>query len=198
LPHIQWNYCNFNHYNWDYSYFYNYILPPVYNKISLNVYLYLLIAGALLVAIGIQFILKKGFGIPGLKSGMIESATLGLILILLFQVYFQQRHWAAQMHKFVSKNDEFRIRAQWPDENRFFDFILSHVPSDASCYAVSQTNPRYIRYALYPRIMVAAWKNNSSNCVFVFKMKDPIQYVPVGFNRVLWYGPQSLMALKGN
>jgi len=198
LPQIQWNYCNFNHYNWDYSYFYNYILPPVYNKISLNVYVYFLVAGVLLVAIGLQFILQKGFNFPGLVSRMIWCASVGLILILLFQIYFQQQHWAGQMHKFTAKNEESRIWAQWPNESKFFDFVLSHVPSGTSCYVVSQTNPRYIRYALYPRIIVAAWNSYNSNCVFVFNMKYPIQYVPAGFNRVLWYDQQSLIALKGS
>lgn len=190
MLHINWPYCSFNHYNWDYLYFYNYILPPVYNKIPLNVYFYLLVAGALLVAICWQP--RHVF------SWMVWCASGGLIFILLFQIHWQQQYWAGQMRKFASQDYEARIRAQWPDENRFFDFVLSHAPSGTSCYAVSQTNPRYIRYALYPKIMVAAWGDSHSNCVFVFNMEHPLQYVPVDFGRVLWYDRHSLMAFKGD
>ena len=46
--------------SWEYFYFYNYIFPPVYNKIPLNGYLYALMAGFLLAAIGLSIVLKKG------------------------------------------------------------------------------------------------------------------------------------------
>ena len=69
-----------------------------------------------------------------------------------------------------------------------------------SCYVVSRTIPGYIRYSLYPKIMVTDSQNSSPDCVIVYKMESPLQYVPAGFGRVLWYDrwhdQQSLMALK--
>jgi hypothetical protein len=133
---------------------------------------------------------------------MLWCASGGLILALLFQVHWQQQYWEGEIRTYASQDDESRTRALWPEKNGFFDFFLSQAPLGASCYAVSEFNPRYIRYALYPKVMVADQRNIPFNCVVVFKMKDPLKYVPSGFTKVLWYDRwdvrQSLMALKGD
>ena len=174
-----------------YGYYFNYIAPPVFHGKSINVYLYSLVAGALLLAICWRFGRQKRLDILSVPSLMVWCASGGVILILLVQICWQQQNIAF-------KDEKARIRAQWPDENRFFDFILFHAPSGTSCYAVSKTNPRYIRYALYPKLMVSDWFSSPFNCVIVFKMKDPLGYVPAGFGRVFWYDQQSLMAFKEN
>jgi len=147
------------------------------------------------VAILLQIALKKGWNVPSL---MVWSASVGAILITVFQVCWQQHYWAGQMRSLAFVNVDSRIRAQWPDESRFIDFVLSHAPLGSSCYGVSKINPRRLRYELYPKILVSDSENNFSNCVIVFKMLAPLQYVPVGVGRVLWYDSQSLMAFKGD
>jgi len=195
LPHIDWSYCTFDHYNGTYLYFYNYIFPPVFNKIPLNGFLYLLIALTLPVALFLKFGLQKRLN---LSWWMVRGTSVGVILILAFQICWQQRYWAGQMRTFASSNEDARIRAQWPDESRFLDFVLSHAPLCSACYIVSKTNPRRIRYELYPKVLVTNSDNNFSNCVVVFKMLAPLQYVPAGVGSVLWYDSQSLMAFKGD
>ena len=72
------------------------------------------------------------------------------------------------------------------------------MPLGSSCYIVSKTNPRQIRYELYPKMLGQVSEKSFYNCVVVFKMLAPLQYVPVGAARVFWYDSQSLMAFKGD
>jgi len=115
---------------------------------------------------------------------MFSIASIALIMVLFFQLHGQQQYWREEMKSTVSP------------ENKFFDFALAQAPEGASCYVMTQTNPRYIRYVLFPHILVTERPQRSSNCVIVLGMFGPRRYVPKSFNRVVWYDQYSLLAFQ--
>jgi len=193
LVHIDWSYCHFNHYSWCYLYDFNYIFPPVFNKIPLNVYLYLLILWAMFMSASLWFIIQGNLKGPRFSSWMVWCASGGLIMILFFQLFGQQQHWAKEMREIVFKDDIPGIKDK-TEEIKFSDFVISHASSNFTCNIVSKENVRYIIYALYPKVLVANKKD--SNCVLVYKMKEPLKYVPGGFDKISWYDDQSLIVLR--
>ena len=194
--HVKWTYCSFDHFNEDYLYFYNYVLPPVFGRIPLNAYLYLMIAIGVLGVVCWRLTVNKKKNFNALFPSLVWFASTGFILVLLAQICWQQHYLTQEIKRFAFKDYESRLKEQSPDEQRFLDFVLFHVQSGSSCYAVGSTNPRYLRYALYPKILMFDRKNNLADCVLVFKMNYPLQYVPKSFNRVRWYDKQSLIAFN--
>lgn len=176
-------YCSLDHYSWGYIYFYNYILPPVFHKIPLNIFLYFLIFAGVIAAAG-RF------------RRVIGCVSAGLVLIILFQLHWQQGYWMKNRRMRHGLSKDAWAGAQGPRERRFSDFVLSHVPSGSSCYYIEAGNSRYMRYRLYPGILVTDNQKGPWDCVVVFQMKEPLKYVPPGFDRVLWFDRQSLLAIK--
>ena len=177
-----------SHLNYSF-YFTNYISSPLFYHLPLNVYVYFFVAGVLLAAICWR---PHRF-----SSCAVWGALGGLALILLVQTLWQQHYWKGRWGPMLSRimNREYvrngRLRTGSLTLSCSTRQEMFHVmPYLILIPGTSDMSYTQELWCQTPKTVLLI------ACLFL-KWGHPLVYVPVGFDRVLWYDSQSLMALKG-
>lgn len=147
---------------------------------------------------------QRLFNKPFAAHGQIQI-LLFLILIVFSQTISHIRYFQGQIQKFSNKSLSEKISNNFEKSYAFAQYCKRHLPGKHACRVETEIdrNPQgnlltylAIRYYLYPLNIVTPSAPSDVDCLIIVLKKDPLSFVPAGFQPCPLFDPKSLIAVK--